>query len=178
LYFSEICGIIQVKHNGSRGGLLKKVRVKPAEQRDDILADWRTGEFTQTQLADKYGVAIGTINNYCKGVPHTNSVLLKKIVESKHDLAVLNEKERDSVMKIAEQKTSHLVYLSHQAVINVQEAMEAGCGTQADYFSRAGTILRAKEVIAGKAPETAIQVNNTINEKSTPEHIKELIEGK
>ena len=33
-----------------------------------IVAEWRTGEFSQQDLADKHGVSKGVVNKLCKGV--------------------------------------------------------------------------------------------------------------
>lgn len=138
---------------------MKKVRVDPQDKLHDVITDWRTGEFTQRELADKYGVSSGFVAKHTKGVPKDLAGTVSKLVEAKQDLAELDAQTVSNVLTVVEEKSRHLIYLNRVAVQNVQEAMDAGCGTQSDYFSRAGTILRAKEVVAGKAPDTAVQVN-------------------
>ncbi|MDA8416588.1 MAG: hypothetical protein M0Z78_05910, partial [Betaproteobacteria bacterium] len=59
-------------------------------------------------------------------------------------------------------------WLNIQALRNVKESMAHPCENQSDYRARADTISKAKDVVIGKSPDTAIQINNQ-NHKPTYE---------
>jgi hypothetical protein len=46
------------------------------------------------------------------------------------------------------------------AIRNVKESMAMPCEHQNDFRARAETINKGREVVLGKAPEVAVQVNN------------------
>ena len=62
--------------------------------------------------------------------------------------------------EIVDERAKRMEWLNIQALKNVREAMEAKCENQNDFRARAGTIISAKEVVVGKSPDTAIQINN------------------
>jgi hypothetical protein len=85
----------------------------------------------------------------------------------------------NAVQDVVNDRTKHIIFFNKVAVQNVREAMKAKCENQQDYKSRADTILKGKETVLGKSPETAVQVNvasNTIEEITTEELI-ELARG-
>lgn len=43
-----------------------------------VIADWRTGEYSQRQLSDKYSISTGSANNLCKGVARKSLGSLKR----------------------------------------------------------------------------------------------------
>lgn len=66
-------------------------------------------------------------------------------------LAVHNE--------VVSEAANRMEWLNKAALKNVQEAMKAQCDNQNDYRARADTILKGREAVFGKAPDTII--NNT-----------------
>ena len=44
-----------------------------------IVADWRTGEYSQQDLADKYKISKGKANNLCKGVERDMSAIVTAV---------------------------------------------------------------------------------------------------
>ena len=71
----------------------------------------------------------------------------------------------------------HLEWLNKAALKNVQEAMNAQCVDQKDYKDRADTVLKAKEAVFGKTPDTAIQINNQQSVMTLPEYKQALKEA-
>ena len=85
-------------------------------------------------------------------------------------LAVHNE--------IVEEKTKDLILLNSFAMQNVSESMKLQCTNQLDHVQRSNTILKTKETLVGKTPETAIQINNTQTPAlSLPEYKQALREA-
>ena len=62
--------------------------------------------------------------------------------------------------EIVDERAKRMEWLNHQALKNLQQAMAAECDGQADYNRRADTISKTRDVVIGKTPDTAIQINN------------------
>ena len=117
-----------------------------------------------------------------------NQPLVEKVVQAKQILAYANDEK--STMNsteamvhdvLVEERTKHIQFFTEAAVLNVREAVsKIGEGTtQAEHRMLAETILKGKEAVLGKTPDTAIQINNGNAEKSnrpSPERVREIIE--
>ena len=129
--------------------------------KEAILAEWKTGEYTQSEIARKHKVSAATVSALVKGVPQNLAELIDNQITIKQELAAYNEKERDLFTKIVNDKTAHIHFFTNAAVLNVQQAMAAQCEDQQDFKLRAETISKGREVVLGKEPAAAIQINNT-----------------
>ena len=125
-----------------------------------IVADWRTGEYSQQALADKHKVSKGAVNGLCKGVPHDMAAIVTAGIEYRSGLAGHSDRIVTAVNNVVDERTKHIQFFTHAAVTNVKEAMSLPCDSQADFQRRADTISKGKETVLGKAPDTAVQINN------------------
>jgi len=57
-----------------------------------IVADWRTGEYSQQDLADKYKISKGKTNNLCKGVEQDMTAIVTAGVHYRQGLAGQNDR--------------------------------------------------------------------------------------
>jgi hypothetical protein len=85
----------------------------------------------------------------------------------------------NAVQEVVDERTKHIVFFNRVAVQNVSEAMATKCENQHDYKSRADTILKGKETVLGKSPESAVQVNMASRSvvKMTREELLEIARG-
>jgi predicted DNA-binding protein YlxM (UPF0122 family) len=62
---------------------------KPLNQNviDSIIADWRTGAYSQQKIADKYKVSKGAVNKICKNVEQDVTAIVTAGIEYKCGLA-------------------------------------------------------------------------------------------
>jgi len=139
--------------------------------REEVLADWKTGKYSVRKLADKHRVSPGTIHGIVKNIEKTLEPLINAEVAIKQELATLSERELNTFNNEVDERTKHLVFFSNAAVRNVAEAMETPCESQGDFRQRAETILKGKETALGKQPETAIQINSQNIQSIQPEHL-------
>ena len=137
---------------------------------DDILIDWRLGQLSQRQIADKRGVSNGVVAKITKGVARDVSGIVSAGIQYQQALHTQDERIVSAVEQVVSEASKRMEWLNKAALKNVQEAMNAECVNQNDYRARADTISKAKEVVIGKSPETAIQINN-----STPQQITRRI---
>lgn len=137
-----------------------------------IQAEWRTGEYSQRELAVRHEVSPGFVAKWTFGIARDAEQIVSAGVLYKQALAADNEHLVSAVSAIVDEKTKHLTYLNKAAMKNVSEAMSTPCGNQADYKMRGDTIKSAKETIFGKAPD--VQVNTQINSATNTIDVSKL----
>jgi hypothetical protein len=81
-------------------------------------------------------------------------------IEYQRALHVHDERIVSAVEDVVSIAVKRIEWLNEQALRNVRDAMQAACANQNDYRARADTISKAKDVVVGKSPDTAIQINN------------------
>ena len=135
---------------------------KPIPQaiKDAILTDWRLGQMSQQNIAEKHGVSKGVVNNVCKGIAQDVASIVTAGIQYQQALHAHDDRIVTAVESHVDMVVSRLEWLNEQAMRNVKQAMDADCENQSDFRSRALTINAAKETLVGKTPETAIQINN------------------
>ena len=129
------------------------------DQREKILADFHAGK-SQRELAKRYEVSPATINSLCKGIEPKNIDKVNALTRIKTELAEQTEHEVNAVQKEVDERMRHILFFNSAAIRNVQEAMNEPCASQQDFRARAETIVKGRETVLGKSPETAVQINN------------------
>lgn len=129
------------------------------EDREKMLADFHAGK-SQREIARKYEVSQATVNKLCKGIEPKNVDKVNALTRIKTELAEQSVHEVNAVSTEVDERMKHILFFNNAAVRNVKAAMDLECSTQFEIKARAETILKGKEVVLGKQPETAIQINN------------------
>lgn len=134
--------------------------------RDEVLADWKTGKFTERDLASKYKISPATAHNIVKGVDKTLSALISKQLEINQELAEHTEQEVSKFKQEVDERTKHIQFFNNAALKNVSVAVKkiGESTSQAEHRMLAETIAKGREVVLGKTPDTAIQINNNTSE--------------
>lgn len=134
-----------------------------------VVADWRTGEYSQRQLADKHKISNGKAAQLTKGVPQDGAAIVSAGIEYRSALAAQDERMVSAVTEVVDRKVARMEYLNDAAIINVREAMTADCADQQDYRHRATTIKSALEVVdPQRGTGVAVQINNS-NQSGGPD---------
>lgn len=142
------------------------VRVPPRDKIPAIVGDWRTGEYTQTALALKYGVSEGFVNKHVKGVEKDTAPIVKALVESRQALALLPEKTVSAVSDAVHEQTKHLAFFAHHTIQNCTMMMKK-ISKESDLSEHAlvqRTLRDGRETVMGKesGPQQNVQVNTGI----------------
>ena len=126
-----------------------------------IIAEWRTGNYTQRDLASKHRVSVGYINKYVKDVKRDTAETVNKLVQGKQELSLLDEQAVNAVNDVVHERTKHIQFFTNAALKNVATAVKkiSSETSQAEHKMLSETILRGKETVLGKDPDTAIQIN-------------------
>jgi len=129
-----------------------------------ILAEWRTGEYSQQNIADRNKVSKGVVNKLCKGISQDTAIIVTAGIQYQQGLAVHDDRNVTAITDIVDRKVMRREILSEMAMQNATESMSAPCETQNDYRARGDTIQKAVDVVDPIKPaQTAIQINNTSN---------------
>ena len=132
-----------------------------------LIADLGTGIYSVRDLAKKYGISVSSVQAYKPKIDPETERIVNAGVAYKTGLALISDNAKaNAITNAVDERTKHLAFFTSAAVKNVQSAMKEPCEGQADYRMRADTILRGKETVLGKQPDTAIQINNNAQTKT------------
>jgi hypothetical protein len=128
-----------------------------------IVANWRTGAYSQQALAEKHKVSKGMVNKLCKGTAQDTAAIVTAGIQYKQGLAAHDDRTVTAVTQVVEERTKHIQFFNTAAIINVSLALEKITAetSQAEHRMLADTILKGKETVLGKTPDTAIQINQS-----------------
>lgn len=142
-----------------------------------IVAQWRTGEYSQQDLADKHEVSKGVVNKLCKGVDQDTAAIVTAGVQYRQALAEHDDRNVTAVTMVVDERTKHIQFFNSAALRNVQAAVKKITAetSQMEHRMLADTILKGRETVLGKTPDTAIQnvINNVAPDRIT--RIEEVI---
>lgn len=127
-----------------------------------IVIDWRIGEMSQREIADKHKVSKGTVSNLCKGVAQDAAAIVGVGIQYRQALSGHGGRMVGAIEEVVDERMRHIEFFNSAAVKNVTEAMAVRCEGQNDFKARADTIAKGREVVLGKAPDMAVQVNTTV----------------
>jgi hypothetical protein len=168
-----------------------KTRKKPVQRkpksgifydREQVIADWKGGNFTLTELGRKHHIATSTVAKVVKGIPKTIAELVTREVEIKQELMKLNVKEARIFHEEVDLRTRNLTLLYDSTHKNITKMMERFDSKKAvfsidDHKAVQSTLKDARTTLLGNEPAVAIQQNNNVNQgglrSMTPEEIKD-----
>lgn len=154
-----------------------------------VLADWRTGIYSQSKIAAKHAVSKGTVNRICKGVAQDMAGVVQAQVVNAVAVEVLREPDHyylvPAIAEAVELRSAQVLFfntaqgkLARIALKRVEQYIDSG-GFPIEGFSmaelvQASTIMAAcRTGILGKEPEVVItNTNAQQNNKLTYEVIK------
>ena len=133
------------------------------ETQELILAEHKTGKFSQRELAKRYKLGLGTINKICKGVEQSLKSTIAKGTQYNTELATLSEVERATVKDVVSDNVKALMFFSNSAIKNQNLADKILAETKNlnDLETHSRITARNKETVLGKEPQTIINNNNT-----------------
>ena len=143
-----------------------------------VVADWRTGEYSQRDLTAKHRVSVGVVARLTKGVHKDMSAIVSAGIQYRSGLAAHDERTAHAITDVVNQKVARMEYLSDAAIRNVEASMSADCADQQDYRHRATTIKAALEVVdPQRGTGVAVQINNS-QQQVVAGAARELIESR
>jgi hypothetical protein len=141
-------------------------RVGPSSKIETIIADWRTGAYTQRDLAAKHEVSKGFVGKHTKDVAQDTKQVVGKILEVNQMLSVLDGQTVGSINQavgIKERIRSAIEVVVEEAVVKASELLKAS-DSGSDYNQIMSGLDKAS-ITAGvndrhaKPAQTTMQVN-------------------
>ena len=131
--------------------------------REAVLAEWKSGEYTQSEIARKHKISVSTVNVAVKGVPQRLGELIKTQVSIKQELNNFSEKEVEIFEKLVKTKTQYIQFFNDVTFQNISTlAAKLDATTSiADHKNAQEAILKGRETVLGKEPLAAVTINNT-----------------
>lgn len=124
-------------------------------------------------IEKEVGIPYKTIDNRAKVHGWGKGILAHHIADSvrvQQEFGTMDLAQQTVVSQEVNKQVQRMEWLNTAALKNASDAMKAPCDGQVDFKHRADTISKAKEVLVGKNPEIAVQVNTQLNAISLIEH--------
>ncbi len=139
--------------------MAKPLRCDP----ESVLADWKSGKFTERTLARKHGVSPSTIHKLVAGVDKTLDALASRRVLIDQQVADLNEREKSIYEQLVEEKRQRARFYeqAHLLVSKtvVQKVQREGLGASfQDLNAAANALSKSQEALLGKHPDNVVNV--------------------
>jgi hypothetical protein len=95
------------------------------DQKEDLLAEFHTGQYSNNELAKRHNVSHTTVNKMTKGIEPKHKEKVSTISTMRADLSTESFKEVSAVEKAIEEKTKHIIFFQNSALKNQQLANNA-----------------------------------------------------
>ena len=148
---------------------------------DAILIDWRIGQSSQNEIAEKHRVSKGLVNKTCRGVEQDVKGIVTAGVAYREALSAQDDRIVTAVTAAVDEITRRLEFFRN---VNMLVARTVATKVQSDgmnatyqELSAAATALsRAQDAVLGKSPQTVV---NNLNQHDTtvvasPQQIREI----
>ncbi len=131
-------------------------------------ADWEKAKAlfeagkSLSEINKETGIDRATVSKRAKKDGWEKGIYQQLILDGsrvKAEISTLSSTVLNVVEKEIEERTKHIQFFTNAAIKNVVEAMKKECLDQNEHRARADTILKGKEAVFGKDPQTVI--NNT-----------------
>ena len=153
---------------------------------DGVIADWRVGQLSQNDIADKYKVSKGMVNKLCKGIERDLASTVTAGVQYKQALAQQDDRTVTAVTEAVNEKLRRLEFFDKAQLLAAQTVVRKlqRDGSNASFLelSQASSALsKNREGVIGKNPDTVINNTNSqqvanVTVMRTPEQIRAIRE--
>ena len=150
--------------------------------KEQLLADHRTGGYTQRQLAKKHKISVAMVNRITKGVEKDLAPLVNTVSDAKAAIALHTEQEVNAISEQIEQRTQHLKFIHNASLKNASVMMKkiGGDTSIAEHKLAQETLNKTGEalgVIDKGGP--SINIDNTNAQQNiTPQDLMNAIKTK
>lgn len=139
--------------------------IKTTQKEWDKAREYFEAGLPLSAIVEKTGISKSAISKKSNAEGWSKETQKKQLIADAVRVAsakeTLNETALEVHNEIVSDRTRAIMFFGDAAIKNVQEAMLLRCDNQNDFKARADTIIKGKEAVLGKTPDTAIQINNT-----------------
>lgn len=127
-----------------------------------LIADHKTGNYSQRKLSAKYEVSLGYVNKTLKEIHKIDMDVVNAGVAYKTELAKRDEHSVNAIEQVVNEKTKHLIFFTNSALKN-QTLANKKLTEELDLNgleSHSRITARNKESVLGKEASTKIENTN------------------
>lgn len=137
--------------------------------KEQLLADWKTGGYTQRQLAKKYKLSNGRIATLTKGIDKDLAEIVSIKTTAEIALSLKTEQEVSAVNEQVSIKTKHLLFIHNATLKNASEMMKKINKESpiVEHKMAQETLNKAGEAL-GVIEKGGTVINNTNAQQNTP----------
>lgn len=134
----------------------------PQDIKNKVIADWRTGEYSQRDLADKYQISTGAAAKLCKGVNQDTSAIVSAGIQYRQGLEPLDEQNVSAIMSAVDRIIQQREFFTNNTIRNLSLMMDKvnEGSTISEHAIAQNALARGKETVLGKQPETQVNIQN------------------
>ncbi|OCR86679.1 hypothetical protein CFT13S00388_07950 [Campylobacter fetus subsp. testudinum] len=135
------------------------------ETKAEIIADFKTGKYTQRELSTKHKVSLGAVSSYTKGLKCENEHFVNAIVSAKTEL---NAFEMNAVFNTADRlvKDTEMIYSVTRKLIHKADAMSELVESPNDIHTLISAVDKASVTLNVNQRHAKTEINNTANASS------------
>lgn len=126
-----------------------------------IVVDWRVGQLSQQQIAEKHKVSKGLANKLCKGVVQDGAAIVTAGVQYRQALSGHDDRMVTALTNAVDEVTKRLQFFRGASMLVaktvVSKVQQDGMNASyQDLNSAAHALGRMQESVLGKSPDTTI----------------------
>jgi predicted DNA-binding protein YlxM (UPF0122 family) len=132
-------------------------------QKEDLLADYHTGEYSNNELAKKYKTSHTTVNKMVKDLEPKHKEKVSTISAMRAELLQESFKEVSAVEAAINERTKHLLFFTNSALKNQTLANKKLNDniSMNDLEAHSRITSRNKDSVLGKEANTQVNIQNT-----------------
>lgn len=94
------------------------------QDKKNLIADWKTGRFSQRELVEKYGASKGTVGNLTKGIEQKNGHIVDAQITVLTAKAILPPEEMGAIMLTAQEEIYNNQLVTNATQLNLVRITE------------------------------------------------------
>lgn len=94
------------------------------QDKKNLIADWKTGRYSQRDLVEKYGVSKGTVGNLTKGIEQKNGHIVDAQITILTAKAILPPEEMGAIMLTAQEEIYNQNLITNATQLNLVRIAE------------------------------------------------------
>lgn len=142
---------------------------------NNLIADHKTGQFSQRQLASRYKISVGYVNKTIKDIDKIDEEAVNAGIAYKTALAQRDEHSVNAIEQVVNEKTRHLTFL-HNATLKNISVMSKKLNEDAtikDHLDAQNAIHKAGQSLGviEQFAQSAIKIDNSNNQTNTSNNL-------
>ena len=138
--------------------------IKTTQKEWDIAREYFEAGLSLSMIEKKTGISRSSLSKKSNADGWSKEtgkdILIQKDIDVKLAKETLNETALLVHDELVNERTEHIKFFNHAALLNVKQSLEMPCESQNDFKARAETISKGRADVLGKTPDTQVNIQN------------------